>query len=215
MTLPSGPAGDKPEPQQNTNDSAADDAISPEELNALLNGGASATPAPTSPPAAQSAASQVFDDSISAEELDALVQSSGIVMPGPVVSRMPPPVPVAPPPAPKPPPAAPTPAPPTAAAPVARPGGFSPLSPETATALMSGLSLLYDVPLRVSVELGRIHMTLQQVLALGRGSLIELERLAGEPVDILVNDTLIGRGEVVVVDENFGVKITELVETKG
>ena len=79
----------------------------------------------------------------------------------------------------------------------------------------TSMSLLMDVPLRVSVELGRISMTLQQVLELGRGSIIELERLAGEPVDILVNEKLIGRGEVVVVDEYFGVKITELIEPKG
>lgn len=79
----------------------------------------------------------------------------------------------------------------------------------------NGLGLLLDVPLRVSIELGRVSMTLQQVLALGRGSIVELDRLAGEPVDILVNDKPIGRGEVVVVDEYFGVKITELIEPKG
>jgi flagellar motor switch protein FliN len=79
----------------------------------------------------------------------------------------------------------------------------------------TGLNLLMDVPLRVSVELGRITMTIQQVIGLGRGSIIELERLAGEPVDILVNDKVIGHGEVVVVDEYFGVKITELIEPKG
>ncbi len=79
----------------------------------------------------------------------------------------------------------------------------------------AGISLLMDVPLRVSIELGRVSMTLQQVLGLGRGSIIELERLAGEPVDILVNDKLIGRGEVVVIDEYFGVKITELIDPKG
>ncbi len=79
----------------------------------------------------------------------------------------------------------------------------------------AGIGLLLDVPLRVSIELGRISMTLQEVLSLGRGSIIELERLAGEPVDILVNDKLIGRGEVVVIDEYFGVKITELIDPKG
>lgn len=79
----------------------------------------------------------------------------------------------------------------------------------------TGIDLLLDVPLKVSVELGRIIMTLQQILGLGRGSIIELERLAGEPVDILVNDKLIAHGEVVVVDEYFGVKITELIEPKG
>lgn len=97
------------------------------------------------------------------------------------------------------------------------PPGFAPLAPTApaSASVENGLNLLLDVPLQVSVELGRISMTLQQVLALGRGAIIELERLAGEPVDILVNDIVIGRGEVVVVDEYFGVKITELMEPKG
>jgi flagellar motor switch protein FliN/FliY len=103
--------------------------------------------------------------------------------------------------------------------PVQRRDGATPRLPELTAqddvAPDAGISLLMDVPLRVSIELGRISMTLQQVLGLGRGSIIELERLAGEPVDILVNDKLIGRGEVVVIDEYFGVKITELIEPKG
>ena len=93
---------------------------------------------------------------------------------------------------------------------------FAPVAPFPDVApTENGMGLLMDIPLRVSIELGRISMTLQQVLALGRGSIIELERLAGEPVDILVNDKLIGYGEVVVVDEYFGVKITELIDPKG
>lgn len=103
--------------------------------------------------------------------------------------------------------------------PVVAPLGREPHLPELTAAnhgaLDAGLGLLMDVPLRVSIELGRVSMTLQQVLALGRGAIVELERLAGEPVDILVNDTCIGRGEVVVIDEYFGVKITELIEPKG
>ncbi len=79
----------------------------------------------------------------------------------------------------------------------------------------AALSLLLDVPLTVSVELGRISMTLQQVLALGRGSIVELECVAGEPVDVLVNNKVIGRGEVVVIDQYFGIKITELMEARG
>jgi len=65
--------------------------------------------------------------------------------------------------------------------------------------------------LRVVVELGRAKMTLKQVLDLNIGSLLELDKLTGEPVDILVNGKLIAKGEVVVVDENFGVRITEIV----
>ena len=67
--------------------------------------------------------------------------------------------------------------------------------------------------MRVSVELGRSSMSVEEILSLGPGSVVELNKLAGEPVDILVNDHLIARGEVVVVDENFGVRVTEIVST--
>jgi flagellar motor switch protein FliN len=73
------------------------------------------------------------------------------------------------------------------------------------------MDLLMDVSLKVTVELGRTQMMLRQVLELQRGAVIELDRLAGDPVDIYVNERLIARGEVVVVDDKFGVKITELV----
>lgn len=75
------------------------------------------------------------------------------------------------------------------------------------------LDLLMDVNLRVTVELGRTRMRLRQVLELQNGSVIELDRLAGDPVDVFVNDRLIARGEVVVVDDKFGVRITELVSS--
>ncbi len=76
-----------------------------------------------------------------------------------------------------------------------------------------GLDLILDVSLRVSVELGRTVLTVQDVLGLGPGSVVELDKLAGEPVDIFVNDRIIAKGEVVVVDENFGVRVTEIVPT--
>ncbi|MGQ9855832.1 MAG: flagellar motor switch phosphatase FliY [Fervidobacterium sp.] len=76
------------------------------------------------------------------------------------------------------------------------------------------LQLLFDVPLNVTVELGRTKLTLKEVMELGIGSLIELDKLTGEPVDIYVNNKLIARGEVVVIDENFGVRITEIVSPK-
>ncbi len=82
------------------------------------------------------------------------------------------------------------------------------------SALHNKLELLWDVPLKVVVELGRAKMTLKQVLELSVGSLIELDKLTGEPVDILVNGRLIARGEVVVIDESFGVRITEIVSPK-
>lgn len=76
------------------------------------------------------------------------------------------------------------------------------------------IDMLMDVAMRVSVELGRSSLTVEEVLELGPGSVVELNKLAGEPVDILVNDRLIARGEVVVVDENFGVRITEIISPR-
>ncbi|NGP87391.1 flagellar motor switch protein FliN [Aliifodinibius halophilus] len=76
------------------------------------------------------------------------------------------------------------------------------------------MDLLKDVELDVSVELGRIELPLGKVLELAKGSVIELEKLAGEPVDVLVNGNRIALGEVVVIDEHFGVRISSLVTTK-
>ncbi len=73
------------------------------------------------------------------------------------------------------------------------------------------LDLLLDVPLDLTVELGRARMTIQDLLSLGPGSVIELDTVAGEPLDILVNDRLIARGEAVVVNDKFGIRITDIV----
>jgi flagellar motor switch protein FliN/FliY len=73
------------------------------------------------------------------------------------------------------------------------------------------IKFLLDIPLQVTVELGRTRMPLQEVLQLGQGSVIELDKLAGEPLEILVNERPIARGEVVVVNEKFGVRITEIL----
>lgn len=73
------------------------------------------------------------------------------------------------------------------------------------------LELLLDVPLDVSVELGRARVSIHDLLALGPGSVIELDKIAGEPLDILVNDRLVARGEAVVVNDKFGVRITDIV----
>jgi flagellar motor switch protein FliN len=73
------------------------------------------------------------------------------------------------------------------------------------------LDMLLDVPLDVSVELGRCRMTIQDLLALGPGAVIELDKIAGEPLDILINDRLVARGEAVVVNDKFGVRITDIV----
>jgi len=72
------------------------------------------------------------------------------------------------------------------------------------------IQMLLDVTLPVSIELGRAAMSIGEILELGPGSVVELEKLAGEPVDVLVNEKIVARGEVVVVDENFGVRITQL-----
>jgi flagellar motor switch protein FliN/FliY len=73
------------------------------------------------------------------------------------------------------------------------------------------LDRLLDVPLNMDVELGRTRMTIQDLLALGPGSIIELDKVAGAPLDILVNDRLLARGEAVVVNDKFGVRITDIV----
>jgi len=74
------------------------------------------------------------------------------------------------------------------------------------------LRRLADVPVELSVEIGRTGMTVGETLDLRTGSIVTLDRLAGEPVDLLVNGTPIARGEVVVVDEQFGLRVTEIVE---
>ena len=75
----------------------------------------------------------------------------------------------------------------------------------------NNIDLLMDVFLKVTVELGRTRMQLRQVLELQQGSVVELDRLAGDPVDVYVNERLLARGEVIVVDDKFGVRITELI----
>jgi flagellar motor switch protein FliN/FliY len=73
------------------------------------------------------------------------------------------------------------------------------------------IGLILDVPLQVTVELGSTRMKIKEILELGLGSVIELEKLAGDPVDIFVNGKLIAKGEVVVIDENFGIKVTDII----
>jgi flagellar motor switch protein FliN/FliY len=73
------------------------------------------------------------------------------------------------------------------------------------------LERLYDVPVELAVEIGRTFMTIRETLSLGPGSIVSLNRLAGEPVDLLVNGKPIARGEVVVIDEEFGLRVTEVV----
>lgn len=73
------------------------------------------------------------------------------------------------------------------------------------------LDLILDIPLKVTVELGRTKMVVSDLLNLGQGSVIELSKLAGEPMEVLVNDKLVARGEAVVVNEKFGVRLTDII----
>lgn len=90
---------------------------------------------------------------------------------------------------------------------------FEPLAPQNDVPPMKNIDLILDVPLDISVVLGRTKKSIQDILNLGTGSLIELDKLAEEPVEILVNGKQIALGEVVVVDENFGVRITNIVSS--
>ncbi len=90
------------------------------------------------------------------------------------------------------------------------PAEFVPLGAGDA-ASASNMDLLLDIILKVDVELGRSSMAVREILTLGPGSVVELDRMAGEPVDVSINGTLVARGEVVVVDEKFGVRVTEIV----
>jgi flagellar motor switch protein FliN/FliY len=153
---------------------------------------------------------------LSQEEIDALAREQALAdepPAGSTVASAEPPAPAA---APRAKPAAASrakPAPTAAPAPPAQvnPAQFAPLGDEEQVGDTAKLDLLLDVVLQVSVELGRTRLTIGDILALRAGSVIELDKLAGEPVDILVNGTRIARGEVVVVDEKFGVRVLEVV----
>lgn len=81
---------------------------------------------------------------------------------------------------------------------------YSPLDPK--------LELLYDLQLPVSIELGRTNMLIREILRLGRGSVIEFDKLVSEPVDVLINGKKVAEGEVVVIDKHFGIRVTTLVD---
>jgi flagellar motor switch protein FliN len=91
---------------------------------------------------------------------------------------------------------------------------FMPLQPATAAGSNGAdLRRLHDVPVELAVEIGRTRMTIGQTLELRPGSVVSLNRLAGEPVDLLINGKPIARGEVVVIDEEFGLRVTDVVST--
>ena len=77
--------------------------------------------------------------------------------------------------------------------------------------VQTDLSLLYNVPLTVSVELGQGQLTIRDLLLLGQGAVLELEKLAGEPLEVLVNNKLVSRGEVVMVNDKYGIRLTDVI----
>ncbi|BDZ74579.1 MULTISPECIES: flagellar motor switch protein FliN [Methylophaga] len=75
------------------------------------------------------------------------------------------------------------------------------------------LDMVMDIPVTISMEIGRTRISIRNLLQLSQGSVVELDRLAGEPMDVLVNDTLIAHGEVVVVNDKFGIRLTDIIST--
>ena len=94
-----------------------------------------------------------------------------------------------------------------------QPAMFTPFSGEFAAQFAKeNIDLIMDVPLEVTVELGRTSKSISEILDFAPGTIIELNRIAGEPIDILVNGKYVAKGEVVVIEESFGVRITEIVK---
>ncbi len=92
-----------------------------------------------------------------------------------------------------------------------QPVQFAPLTQGEQSGITGNIGLLMDVSMQLTVELGRTKMLIKDILGMGEGTIVELDKLAGEPVDLLVNGKLIAKGEVVVIDENFGVRVTDII----
>jgi flagellar motor switch protein FliN len=92
-----------------------------------------------------------------------------------------------------------------------RPEIFPPLSPNGPLTQRDDIDMVLDIPVQLTVELGRTRIPIKHILQLAQGSVIELEALAGEPMDVLVNGFLIAQGEVVVVNDKFGIRLTDIV----
>lgn len=95
--------------------------------------------------------------------------------------------------------------------PDARPASFGTLTNEENVGAVGNLGMILDIPVTVSVEIGRARMMIKNLLQLGQGSVVELEKLAGEALEIFVNGHLIAKGEAVVINEKFGIKLTDIV----
>jgi len=92
-----------------------------------------------------------------------------------------------------------------------QPAAFPPLETKLNETSVKNLDFILDIPMQVSVQLGSTKMLIRDLLQLGQGSVVELEKLAGEPLEVLVNHRLVARGEVVVVNEKFGIRLTDVV----
>lgn len=95
----------------------------------------------------------------------------------------------------------------------AQPAEFAELQPDAQAEVSSDIKLeaILDVPVTIAMEIGRARINIRNLLQLNQGSVVELDRLAGEPLDVLVNGTLIAKGEVVVVNEKFGIRLTDII----
>lgn len=90
-------------------------------------------------------------------------------------------------------------------------GASAPAAGKSSGPSIQSLDFILDIPLKVTVELGRTKMAIREILQLAQGSVVELTKFAGEPLEVLVNDKLIARGEVVVVNEKFGIRLTDII----
>ncbi len=91
------------------------------------------------------------------------------------------------------------------------PASFQNFAPTAASTAGNDINMILDIPVQLTVELGRTRIPIKHILQLAQGSVVELEALAGEPMDVLVNGYLIAQGEVVVVNEKFGIRLTDIV----
>ena len=91
------------------------------------------------------------------------------------------------------------------------PASFQNFSPSVGTTAGNDINMILDIPVQLTVELGRTRVPIKHILQLAHGSVVELEALAGEPMDVLVNGYLIAQGEVVVVNDKFGIRLTDIV----
>ena len=100
---------------------------------------------------------------------------------------------------------------PTAPSPAPAPASFPSLDGGGAAPAPKNIDFILDIPMQVTVQVGSTKMVIRELLQLGQGSVIELEKLAGEPMEVLVNNKLVARGEVVVVNEKFGIRLTDVI----